>query len=417
MKLSTIKIFCFVFILTLFGCKKDDTANIIAKYQKLIKSQQIGTEQNKAIDLLYDNNLENTKEGYEFYIIQKQTPLLLKKPQNDFTVPDEYIMLKFGDVLFPIKEDNPKKYFFHVKTINGKYGWIDSSSGISLNYNDDPNLYFFSKEYYLKNYKDTSGDIDKSNKIILIKNVVPLLLGNFKTDGWFYEKDYQLALELSLFGLSIAKDQDTFFYSASSYDWRVNEVVITNNLIADCYQKLKEYDKAIEIHQKLLKNYFWKRSDNSPIGGLNSSVKLEKIYLEKLKSEKIGTDGYRKTQDKIIESILITGDSYNIYTIMDKEWHLSAAEWLLVILKANVPREEFYQFCNILMNRTVSRGFSDLVLIHKAIEMYKDGKQTDAVKILQSINSKDIHKRSGKIEDWLSNIKEMPESAIYRYNF
>ena len=102
---------------------------------------------------------------------------------------------------------------------------------------------------------------------------------------------------------------------------------------------------------------------------------------------------------------------------MDKEWHLSAAEWLLVILKANVPREEFYQFCNILMNRTVSRGFSDLVLIHKAIEMYKDGKQTDAVKILQSINSKDIHKRSGKIEDWLSNIKEMPESAIYRYNF
>lgn len=414
MKLLRISIFLIPFLFV--SCNKDDKDAILSKYQRNNKNKFIDLESEKNVnDNLYERNLENINNGYPFYIIQRDAVLILDKPH--YAIPNNYCTLKFGDVVYPLKESKHEKYFFYVKTIDGKYGWINSRFGISLNFDEDRNLYYFNNEYYLKRYKESNGNSTGSDLVILAKNVVPMLLENFKTDGWFYPRDYNLAKILSEYALSISKDQDTLFLSASAYDWRVNEVVIANNLLSDCYHKLKQYDDAIAIHEKLLKSYFWKRSDNSQISGLNSSVKLTKIYIDKLKDIKSGTSEYLLVQKKIIDTILITGDSYNIYTVMDKEWHLSAAEWLLVILQNNLSTDEFYIFCNLLMNKTISRGFSDLVLIYKALALYRDGKQEESVKILKSINSKDIHLRSGKIESWLTDNKIIPDSVIYQYNF
>ena len=119
----------------------------------------------------------------------------------------------------------------------------------------------------------------------------------------------------------------------------------------------------------------------------------------------------------MLDTILITGDSYSIFTVMDKEWHLTASEWLMVILQNNLTIEEFYQICDLLIKRTTSTGFADLVLIYKALSMYKNGEQDEALSIIKQINSKDIAFRSGKIENWIKDNNIIPESVIYQYNF
>lgn len=406
---------CFLLLLIL-GCKNN--IDYLEKYKKPSKRISDVLKEDKGYDLLYKKNSINLKNGYPFYVITKNAILLLSHPMNNSTIPNNYIPLKFGDILFPVKEYNPENKYFYVRTIDNIYGWIHSSFGISLDTSEDPDLYFFSNNYYLKRYIDAKGNIDNSNLVILIKNIVPMLLDNFQTEGWFYPSNYELALDISLFGVTIAKDQDTLFHSASSYDWSVNEVVVAKNLLADCYHKLKEYDKAIEIHEKLLKNqYFWKRSDNSQIGGLNSVVKLVKLYLDKLKMTRIGTREYNTLRDRIVELILIPGDNYSHFGIFDKKWKLTASEWLLDILKNSVSTEEFYTFCNMLEKKTISDGFSDLILVYRALALYKEGKQKEALDIFSSLKPKKNFTHSLNIDDWLKENQIVPDSIIYQYDF
>jgi len=400
----------------LFNCEKK--IDYLEKYKKPVKRIQDILKEDKGYDLLYKKNSINLKNNFPFYIITKNAILLLKFPSEKSTLPKNYIKLKFGDIVFPVSGYEPTNHYFYVKTINNVYGWIHNSYGISLDTSEDPNLYFFSNKYYLKRYTDSNGNIDNSNLVILIKNIVPILLDNFETIGWFYPSDYELALDLSLFAVSIASDQDTLFHSASSYDWSVNEVVVANNLLADSYHKLNEYDKAIAIHEKLLKNqYFWKRSDNSQIGGLNSVVKLVKLYLDKLKNTKIGTKEYNILRDRIVELILIPGDNYSHFGVFDKKWRLTASEWLLDILKNNVSTEEFYIFCNLLEKKTVSEGFADLIVVYRALALYKEGKKDEALKIFSSLKPKKNFTRSLNIDDWLKENQIVPESIIYQYDF
>ena len=400
---------CSLFIL-LSGCKKDKSL-FLDRLNNIDELRVSGKW-----ELLYEKNLKNMNDGFPFYVIQLEAPVFFNKPGSSHFVPVDYFTAEFGDILFPVRESDPDRYFFHVRTVDGRYGWIDNSFGISLNYEDDPNLYFFSKEYYLTRYVTSEGNIDDPNRIILIKNFVPMLLDNFKTEGFFYPSDYELALKLSQLGLLMARDQDTYFHAASAYDWSVNEVVVTNNLIADSLQRLSRFDEAVAIHEKLIRSYFWKRSDNSPIGGLNSVVKLEKLYLDMLKKERQGSAGYNLLQKKIIDNIMITGNSYNIFTIIDREWHLSSAEWLLSILQNSLERNEFYMFCDLIAKKTTSSGFSDLVMVYKAVELYKEGQKEAAFKIFSNLKLKGKDNKL-KLEDWLSAANIVPESVIYQYNF
>ena len=417
MKKYKIKIILLCILILFLGCNKKKTIDYLEKYKKLDKNITEIICKKKVIEELYYSNFVNIKNGFPFYIIRLEAPLFKKKPSNHFSIPEDYITLEFGDIVFPIKEKNPTKYFFYVKTIDNKYGWIYSGFGISLNYKEDPDLYFFSDKYYLGRYKDVNGNIGNSNKIILIKNIVPMLLDNYTTNAWFYPSDYWLALQLSQFSVDIAINQRTHFYAASSYDWRVNEVVVCNNLLADSYQKLKFFNKAEKIHKYLLRWYFWGYADNTRIGGLNSIVKLEKIYLEQLKNEKQGSHQYKVIQEKIMETILIIGDKYNEHTLADKKWHLTAAEWVVDILRKSLTRKEFYSFAKRLSSRTASDGFSDMVNVYTALEMYKEGKQEEALKILTSIKPKKNFKPTLRINDWLSVNKIIPDSIIYQYKF
>ena len=408
--------FLLFFLILLFGCIKGKKINLLEKY----KNPDKNTLNKKKTEELYRNNLINIKSNSPFYIIRLEAFLLQKKPSNHFGIPKDYIRLKFGDIVFPVKEDNPTKYFFYVKTIDNKYGWIYTEFGISLNFNEDQNLYFFSDKYYLKRYIEANGNIGNSNKIILIKNIVPMLLDNYDTTGWFYPSDLQLALQLSLLSVDIAQNKRTYFHAASTlYDWPFNEVVITNNLLADCYQKLKFFDKAEKIHKFLIRWYFWRGSDNSPlIGGLTSIVKLEKIYIEQLKNEEVASSKYKQIQKKIIENILIIGNKYNKFPAWDKKWkNLTFAEWLLDILRSSVSRNEFYTFARKLVKKSESEGFSDMVNLYVAIEMYKDGKREEALKILTSYKPKHNFKPKLKINDWLSVNKIIPDAVIYQYKF
>ncbi len=410
--------FCIIPILIFIITSCNKGVDYLEKYKKPSKTIQDILKEEKGYELLFKKNFINLKNGSPFYIITNNAILHLELPENNIIVPSNYINLKFGDILFYVKGYEPKDKYFYVKTIDNIYGWVYNDSGICLETSEDSNLYFFSKNYYLGRYINANRDIDDSNLVILIKNVVPMLLGNFETVGWFYPQDYELALELSLFAVSIAKDQDTFFYSASSYDWRVNEVIVSNNLLADCYYKLGDYNKAIEIHEKLLKNqYFWKKSDNSIIGGLNSVVKLVKIYIDKLKMTKFGTKEYNILRDRIVELILIPGDQYSHFGVFDKKWKLTASEWLLDILKNNVTTEEFYIFCNMLQNKTISDGFSDLILVYKALALYKEGKEEEALQIFASLKPKKNFTRSLNIDDWLKENQIVPDSIIYQYDF
>jgi hypothetical protein len=407
-KISVLSVLIFILY---FGCAKSESS-LLKKYEKNPVKSQPGKW-----DILYQKNLSNMNNGYPFYVIRPEAPVLCTNPADSLPIPGDYFTVGFGDVLYPVRDGNSVKNFFHVRTIDGKFGWVESSYGISLNYDDDPNLYFFNRQYYLARYAESKGNIDNPDKIILIKNFVPMLLENFKTEGFFYPPDPELALILSEFGLSISTDQDTLFHAASAYDWSVNEIVVSNNLVADCLQKLSRFDDAIAIHEKLIKNYFWKSSDNSPIGGLNSVVKLEKLYLEVLKTEKAGSENYKKIQKKIVDDILITGNSYNIFTIIDLEWHLSSAEWLLAILRNSLERKEFFTFCDMIAGQTTSKGFADLVMVYKAVELYKDGDKEKAFKIFSTLKLGGTENQKLKLEDWLSAANIIPDSVIYQYNF
>lgn len=401
----------------IIGCRKDLNLDKIDRYKRPEKKITDIIKEKDGIDGLYKNNLINLKNGYPFYVVRMEAPLLLNKPSNNMTLPDEYITLNFGDIVFPLKEEQPSKYYFYVKTIDEKKGWIYSGFGISLNFDEDPDLYYFSNSYYLQKYINLKGNIDNSSKIILIKNVVPLLLENFTAQGWFYPPDYHLALQLSEYSETIAEHKLTFFYASSSYDWRVHEVVIAKNLLADSYQKLGFLTEAENIHKYLWRWYFWMRADNTQIGGINSIVKLEKIYLEQLSREKVGSKKYKEFQHKIIETILFIGDKYNKYTIMDPKWHLTAAEWVINILLRSLPREEFYEIARKISRRTISDGYKEMVNIYVAIEMYRDGKREEALKILTSIKPKKNFKPRLRINDWLSVNKIIPDSIIYQYKF
>ncbi len=366
---------------------------------------------------LYKNNYINITNGLPFYIIRLEAPFYLTKPDG-ISLPNEYTILKYGDIVFPVNDARQDKFYFFVKTVDNRYGWIFSGCGISLNLNNDPNLYFFGEEYYLKFYKEANGNIDKSNKVILSKNIVPMLLGNFTTDGWFYPEDYELARQISEYTTTIIENKDTRFFAASIvHNWNYSEYMIAYNLLADCYVKLKMFDKAKEIHEYLVKKYFWQSYDNCPlIGGLNSIVKLEMIYLEELKREKIGSEKYKAIKEEIIKNILIVGDKYNDMPALDKRWpNLTFAEWLLDLLRRGVSRSEFYSFTNEIKLRTSSEGFADMVDVYIAVEKYREGKKEEALEFLRNYKPKNEYQSSVKINEWLSTNKIIPDSVIFQY--
>jgi len=416
--LKTFGFFIITLLLTIGASCKKSEEDYIKIYKKSSISINEVVRAKDQYENLYKNNSINLKNGYPFYVLRNKFPLFLERPSEIGDVPKNYIFMNFGDILFPVKTDYDSEYYYFVKTINNEFGWINTGFGISLNYNEDENLYYFSDKHYLKNYVLNKGDVIDSDKIVLIKNVVPMLLNNFQTDGWFYPTDYKLALELSKYGLNIATDQNTYFHVASAYDWKVNEVIIIKNLIADSYQKLGFLDESIKIHESLIQSQnFWKRSDNSQIGGLNSIVKLEKILLDKLSLEKEETKEYDKIKKYIIDIILKMGDQYSHFGVLDKNWRYTASEWALDILRENVSSENFFNFCEILMKRTVSEGFADLVLVYKALELYKTGDQNKALEIFSSLKPKKKFTRSLNIDDWLSANQVAPESFIYQYSF
>ena len=85
-------------------------------------------------DEIYAKNLINIKNNYPFYIIRQNAFLFLTKPTDEASMPDQYLLLTFGDVLFPVSENNPTKYFFYVRTADNQYGWIHSDFGVSLKF-------------------------------------------------------------------------------------------------------------------------------------------------------------------------------------------------------------------------------------------------------------------------------------------
>lgn len=398
----------------------------------------------------YEQNYFNIMRAFPFYVVKQEAFLYLTKPGDSYSLPKDYKVLSFGDILFPSSEKRCSKYFFYVKTIDDVYGWVHTESGISIDHTINEALRYFGEEYYLKSFKDggteisyslinsgsndgtgdavpasylkktlqlKKGQTSNSDKIVLIKNIVPLLLENFQVDGWFYPPDYDLALSLSRYAVSIAQNRDTFFYTTSTYHWRYNEYVVSMNLLADSYHKLKYYQEAADIHNTLRARYFWQRSDNTKVGGLNSVVKLEKVYLDMIKQYENDSPEYRELRENIIDTILILGDNYNTMTIMDKKWHVTAAEWLLDILRTEVDGDDFYTFCNMIMARTTSEGYKDLVRIYKALELYDNGEKDKAMKIFSSIKPKNNFKMSLHINDWLSSKKIVPEYIIYQYKF
>lgn len=414
-------------MIIIISCNKKD---LLEKY----KSYTNGTiefnnsNHNHEKSELYMNNLINLKSNYPFYIIRLKAPLYLKKPSNYINVPGEYKLLEFGDIVFPVEEKSPVQNYFYVKTIDNKYGWIHNNCGISVNYDADPDLCFFGykdgyKDYYLKRYIESNGYIDNSNRIILAKNIVPLLLGNLKINNWFYPLDYNLALDISKLCVNIAIDEKIYFYAASSVSYRkIDEIIIAYNLLADSYQKLKFYNKTEEIHDFLIKRYFWRESYNSEIGGLTSVIKLEQIYLEQIEDEIIDSTKYNYLKNKIIENILIVANEqkYYTWTSKDNKWKgLSFAEWLLDILRKSISRDEFYSICKTLSKKTSSEGFIDMIDFYVAIEMYREGRKKEALAIINNYKPKSDYnfKIQFKMNDWLSANKIIPDSIIYQYKF
>lgn len=407
MKLSRISVAYFLLILACTGTTYQHTAGTTPQSTNSVQTE------------LVQKNTINAENGFPFYIIRNHV-YLYQTPSHSVPFSHQLISLTTGDIVFPITPLKKINEYILVKTIHDETGWLNITNGIALDCDGDENLYFFSDKqpnYYLSVYRENNGEINDSYKIILYKNIIPMLLGNYTTDGWFFPVNPELAVDLAEHAVTIAKDQDTFFYATTMFDnWRINEYVIAMNLLADSYYKAGMLEKAAEIHKLLIKKYFWKRADNTQIGGLNSIVKLEKIYLDLMQQQEKYSDGYEQYKNLIIENILRMDDKVNYFTLMDNEWHLTAAEWLLNILQKQMSSQDFIGFCDILMQKTSSSGYADLVLVYKAIELYKSGEQEKAMAILTSIKAKDHMRVYLNINDWMSDKRIIPDSVIYQYD-
>ena len=418
LKHSKFILIAFSFILILFFNCSDP----LESYKKPeIHENKVEIQSATKTDSLYDKNLINIKHNYPFYVVRQKAFLFLTKPEDEASMPDKYVLLSFGDVLFPVNENNPTKYFFYVRTADNNFGWIHSNFGISINFDDDQNLYYFNNDYYIKEYLNADGGISNSKKLVLLSNVIPMLLGNYSTNGWFYPNDSDLALALSNYAVDIATDNQDFFYNAFSVQyWKSSEKVIAYNLLADCYQKLKNYDKAEETHNFLIKKYFWQKSDNSEFGGLTSIIKLHLMYIELLKNEKKGSDKYKNYKNKIIDNIInvVNDKGFNTMTSKDFKWRgLTIAEWVLNILMENVDKDEFYDICKTIISKTDSDGFIDFTNFYIALEKINEGKHDEAIEFLQNFKPKQDSSQVLRFNDWLSAKKILPDSIIYQYNF
>ncbi|MCG8572169.1 MAG: hypothetical protein MJB14_18715, partial [Spirochaetes bacterium] len=224
-KLLQIILFCF-----LFSCTNMDQQSINDKIDALFLSQKKETKES----LLFKKNSINLANGYPFYILQPGSLLYLQSPADCFNfIQSVNIELKFGDIVFPVKGVKPQHHFFYVKTIAGQYGWISNLAGISLDYDEDSNLYYFSNKsywdtpYYQQRFIQSNGNPQGSDLIILSKNIVPMLLGNYTTEGWFYPENFQLALHISEQAVKMAENKSTFFLAPTMFDkWKPNEKVI-----------------------------------------------------------------------------------------------------------------------------------------------------------------------------------------------
>ena len=370
---------------------------------------------------IYNKNFLNIKNNYPFFIIRQNAFLFLTKPADEASMPDQYLPLTFGDVLFPVSENNPTKYFFYVRTADNRYGWIHSDFGVSINFDDDQNLFYFNYDYYIKEYLYSKGENNNSSKLVLLSNIIPMLLGNYSTAGWFYPVDVDFALKLSNYAVDISTDNQDIFYNAFSVQyWKSSEKVIAYNLLADCYQKMKLYDKAEDLHNFLIKRYFWQKSDNSEFGGLTSIIKLHLMYIEEIKKEKKGSDKYKFLKNKIIDNIInvVNDKGYNTMTSKDFKWRgLTFAEWVLNILMKNIDKEEFYDICGAIISKTDSDGFIDFTNFYIALEKINEGKEQEAMEFLKNYKPKQDSSQVLRFNDWLSAKKILPDSIIYQYNF
>lgn len=399
------KILVLILIFLISACGKKDFLSVL------------DIEDNTESAELIIRNRINLRANAPFYVLKKNTFLYTSACR--YLPEAEDVRIKITDIVFPVlpyKEINKR---FYAKDINGQRGWVDLYSGISLDYGEDLNLYFFSdarSQYYLSHYKENKGKVSDSYKVILYKNIIPMLLGNFKTPGWFYPDDYETALELAEHAVSISEDVDTFFYASTMHgNWRINEFVISQNLLSDAYHKTGDLYKAADIHNMLIRRYFWKRADNTQIGGLNSSVKLVRIYIDLMNSQKKTSEEYFKYRELIIKIILTMDDSLNFFTVMDREWNQTASEWMIDLLSRYLSDEEFIEICNIIIRRTKSIGYSDLVNIHKAIKLYEMGNQEEAMKIFTSTRPRHGLQKYLNLNDWISEKQIIPDSIIYQY--
>lgn len=401
------------FVIT--GCFRDD--NPVSSLLDIYKSYN--EENEDRYTALIEKNAINLANGFPFYILKNGT-FLQKFQSEKKRYLDIETELNFGDIVFPVSPIVKRDGFFYVKTIDGVYGWICGLSGISLDYTEDKNLFYFSDfsdNYYLKTYIKAKGTIDRLSKLILIKNVVPMLLGNYRTTGWFYLEDFQLARELSEYAVKIARDEINLFYASTMFSsWRVNEFVIAQNLLADSYFKLGLLDKSEDIHTRLIRYHFWKRSDNTIIGGLNSAVKLEMVFLEKLRhisDQKIRDDIFRKVVDNVVN----IGDNYSSFGLVDDNWHVTASEWLIYLLEEELNDDDFFEITKRIKGKAQSSGFKDLVEVYVALREYKTGDKVKGLEKLRAIKPDHQYSTFVNINDWLSDKMFMPNDILYQYRF
>ena len=155
-------LFLFVFFA---GCKQDDY-DYLEQYKKTKKFDGSVRKDSGTLDYLNYSNLINLKNGYPFFILRNNTPLFLDNPTDGFSVPRNFILLNFGDVVFPISDVISNDYFFCVKTISGVIGWVYSGNGISVDYHDELNLYNFSDKYYLKINRKTNRRVANTDMVV-----------------------------------------------------------------------------------------------------------------------------------------------------------------------------------------------------------------------------------------------------------
>ena len=97
---------------------------------------------------------------------------------------------------------------------------------------------------------------------------------------------------------------------------------------------------------------------------------------------------------------------------------MTFSEWLLNILRERLSREEFYDFCKVIIKRSELEGFIDFVSLYVAVEMLREGRNEDeALRILSSYKPKHNFKVNLKLDEWLSENKIVPDSILYQYKF